>query len=365
MTEILSAYIALFKKPIPNSLKKGINDAFARFDEYAIGKYKAEGKALKMRDVLRICHPKPKDDAQAAMWKRCIAGELATPLTWETELSAKGNTKAVWESLIDSGKVGYMALLRNLRNIINTQPSNIQKVFDTLADKDSVLKSKQLPFRFLSAYKELHGVENATSKVFDTLEAAIEASVENIPKIPGKTAIAVDVSGSMCSPVSNKSRTSCADIALLLGILAARVCDESMFFTFDTALYNPAVSSRCGILSQVNALPVNGGGTNISLPFEYLTTQKISVDRILVLSDSEVNSPRRKKPIQSRADDYRRKVNKDTWVHAIDLQGYGTQQFIGGKTNIIAGWSERVLEFIMLAEAGMDNLTKRVNDYTY
>ena len=48
------------------------------------------------------------------------------------------------------------------------------------------------------------------------------------------------------------------------------------------------------------------------------------------------------------------------WVHAVDLQGYGTQQFIDGKTNIIAGWSEKVLEFILLAENGVDLLIKRI-----
>ena len=88
------------------------------------------------------------------------------------------------------------------------------------------------------------------------------------------------------------------------------------------------------------------------------------MDRIIVLSDNEVNCGRQK-PIQSLADEYRRAVNPDCWVHGIDLQGYGTQQFTGGRTNIMAGWSEKILEFIMLAENGMDTLVKRIEGYDW
>jgi len=365
ITEIIAAYIAMFGKPIPNSLKKGVSDSLQRFDEYALGKYKAEGRKMKMRDALRICHPKPKDEAQAAMWKRCLAGELATPMTWETELSANGNTKETWEKLIDSGKVGYMALLRNLRNISTAAPDNIDKVYATLADREQVLKSKQLPFRFLSAYKELKEIGPTSSKVFDTLEAAIGHSVENMARIPGKTAIAVDVSGSMCSSISRRSAITCADIGLLLGVLAARLCEESLFMTFDTKLYTPAVSSQGGILAQAESISAVGGGTDISLPFLHLLEQKIKVDRVILLSDNQINWDYDGKAVQSHAEKYRREVNADAWVHAIDLQGYGTQQFLGGRTNIVAGWSERVLEFIALAEAGLDKLTKRVEAYQY
>ena len=365
MTEILSAYLTMFGKPVPNALKKGINDAIVRFDEYGIAKYKGEQNALKMRDVLRICHPTPQTPAQSDMWKRCIAGELETPYTWETELSAKGNTAEVWESLIASSKVGYMALLRNLRNIINAAPPNIGKVFETLADPEQVRRSRQLPFRFLSAYKELQGVDRATSKVFDTLEAAIDASVDNMAKIPGTTAIVVDVSGSMNTAVSGKSKMTCAEIALMLGVVAARICEDSVFLTFSTNLYRCAISSRGGILAQVRSIPVQGGRTNMGLPFQYLTQEGIRVDRIIVLSDNEVNRGYNG-PIQGLADTYRNTMaNPQCWVHAIDLQGYGTCQFVGARTNIISGWSEKVLEFIALAEEGVDTLIMRIEAYRW
>ena len=266
ITEILSAYIAFFGKPIPNSLKKGINDAFAKQDEYSLAKYKGEQNALKMRDVPRICHPRPRDGEQSDLWNRLIADELKTPYTWEAELSTKGNTKEVWEGLIESGKVGYMALLRNLRNIINAAPENIEQVYETLSNPEQVRRSRQFPFRFLSAYKELQKVAGATSKVFDALETAIDVSVENIPHIPGKTAIVVDVSGSMKSAVSGKSKMTCAETGLTLGVIAAHICEESLFLTFDTDIYTPAVSKKGGVLAQVKEIPVHGGIPQSSKP---------------------------------------------------------------------------------------------------
>jgi len=364
MTEILSAYLSLYGKPVPNALKKGINDTIIRFDEYALSKYKGEKNALKMRDILRICHPTPKNAEQSEMWKRCIAHELNKAFTWETELSAGGNNKETWGKLIDSGKVGYMALLRNLRNIINAAPDNIDKVYETLSDPDQIRKSRQLPFRYLSAYKELQDISGTTSKVFDVLETAIGTSVENIQKIPGKTGIVVDVSGSMTSLVSRRSKMTCAEIGLLLGVVAVHICEESVFLTFDTSLYKPTVSTVGGILAQVQNIPVQGGGTQMELPFKHLTKEKINVDRIILLSDNQVNCGDTK-PIQSFADEYRREVNPDCWVHGVDLQGYGTQQFIGGRTNIVAGWSEKLLDFIKIAEDGVDTLTKRIEGYDY
>ncbi|MCL2387596.1 MAG: TROVE domain-containing protein [Defluviitaleaceae bacterium] len=366
VTEILSAYLHFYGKPIPNSLKKGINDAFVKFDEYALSKYKGEQNKLKMRDIPRICHPTPKDAEQSDMWKRLLAGELQKTYTWEVELSAKGNNKWVWEELIWSGKVGYMALLRNLRNIIAAKPDNINMVYETLTDPERVRKSRQFPFRFLSAYKELKGVKGTSSKAYDALETALDISVENIPRIAGKTAIVVDVSGSMTSPVSKRSKMTCAEIGLLLGVIAAHICEESVFLTFDTEVYPQAVSKRGGILPQVRNIRVSGGGTYMQKPFIYLRDNRISVDRVIVLSDNQCNCPYGgNTTLHKHSNAYRKHINPDCWVHGIDLQGYGTQQFTGEKTNIISGWSEKVLEFVTLAESGVATLVLRIESVDF
>ena len=363
ITEIMSCYLNSFGKPIPNSLKKGIGDVLKTLDEYSLAKYKGESKSVKMRDLLCLCRPKPQNGEQAELWSRCLEGKLAIPETWETQLSARGNTKEVWEDLINGGKVGYMALLRNLRNIIKAHPDNLDKVYEKLRDPAAVRKSKQLPFRYLSAYKTLKDECLGSSKTYDVLEDALDASIANLPKLPGKTVIAIDISGSMSDPVSAKSNVRCYEIAMLLGLIANRICDDAIVYTFNHGVYNVTVPKRISILNEVSKTRCTGG-TAMELPFAAMIDQRVKADRIIILSDNECNSSWRG-TVQSYADQYRHKTGNDIWVHAIDLQGYGTQQFHGPKTNIIAGWSEKVFDFILLAEEGVGSLEKKISEYTW
>ena len=366
VTEIMAFYLSTFGKPVPNALKKGISDVLNTFDEYTLAKYKGDGNAVKMRDLICICHPKPDTKAQEELYKRCIEGNLAIPETWETQVSANGNKSEVWEKLIEDGKLNYMASLRNIRNLLAAKPKNLDKVFKRLADPVAVRKSRQLPFRFLSAYKSVQGI--GTSKVFDVLEDAVDASVDNLPKIPGKSVIAIDVSGSMSSSISQKSDVSCNQIATMLGLIANRICEDAVVYTFDTRIRKMDVSHRNGILYATVHNRAPGGGTDMDLPFEVMIQDRIDADRLIILSDNMCNSGVsywNNKTVQSRADEYRRKSGNDIWVHAIDLMGYGTQQFAGPKTNIIAGWSEKVLEFINLAEQGEGTLESKISNYSW
>lgn len=85
-------------------------------------------------------------------------------------------------------------------------------------------------------------------------------------------------------------------------------------------------------------------------------------DRVIYFSDNECNRGL-ETTIQGLVDKYRSKYNKDFWVHGVDLQGYGTQQFCGAHFNLIAGWGDHVLSFINLAEAGMGSMIKEVESY--
>lgn len=366
ITEIMACQLNMYGKPIPNGLKKALAKKMNTLDEYQLAKYNGGNKAVKFKDILRITHVKPISKEQEELFGKILNDTLEIPYTWEVELSKRGNTKEVWEELIDSGKLGYMAMLRNLRNIINARVDNIDKVYAKLSDKEEVLKSKQLPFRFFSAYNELRAI--ATSKTFDTIEIAIRHSVENMSKLKGKTLIAIDTSGSMCNPISRKSSVQCKDIARLIGSLANYICEESEVVTFDTDLKSVALSTVGGIIQNALSIPVRGGGTDITLPIKYAIKEHKKFDRMIMISDNEINCYwdykcwGNEKTTQSYVDEYRRTINPDFWVHAIDLQGYGTQQFIGGKTNIIAGWSERVLEFVDMAEKGLGNIVSTIEN---
>lgn len=364
VTELMAFYLSTFGKPIPNALRKGVNDVFARFDEYTLAKYRGRGKAVRMRDIVMLCHPRPKDEAQAALWKRLLEDDLKTPVTWETQLSANGNNKRTWEALIDSGRVGYMALLRNLRNILQAAPDNIDKVWQTIANPDAVRHSRQLPFRYLSAYREIGSA--AGSKALDALESAVRLSVSNLPRLPGTTVIAVDTSGSMGWRLSDKSSVRCCEVGMMLGLIANRICEDSLFCTFDEIIEKYPLTRHTAILETCMHYANAGGGTCMSLPFEVMIRDGIRADRII--SDNECNRYRwgdKKSVIQNYADEYRRQSGIDLWVHAIDLMGYGTQQFAGPRTNIIAGWSEKVFDFILLAEQGTGSLEETIAHYEW
>ena len=397
ITEIMSCYQAMYGKPFPNAMKREIADVLQRFNEFQIAKYSGGNKALKFRDVLRITHPVPKTEETEVLFRKILQDQLETPYTWEVELSARGNTKEVWDELISSGRVGYMALLRNLRNIVKCG-ADLEPVLAKLSDPEQVRSSRQLPFRFYSAYRALTDAHLMTPEIHRALESAINASIDNMDPIPGRSLIAVDVSGSMSCTVSAKSDVRCCDIASLFGAMASRLCEDATVCYFEApkssyrAYYKRIGrafpedafkdNEECGyriarygkydsVLETALRNSFSGGGTDMTLPISYALEKDPTrwlkpFDRVIYFSDNECNSASyglQNKTVQSLVDSYRSIYNRNFWVHGIDLQGYGTQQFCGNRFNLIAGWSESVLPFINLAEAGVTTLVETIESY--
>src|SRR6266567_8127240 len=73
LSEFVAIYWAGGRQPLSGQVKKGLAAAFVKFDEYALAKYDRAG-AVRLRDVLFLCHAKPRDAAQAAVWKRLVDG---------------------------------------------------------------------------------------------------------------------------------------------------------------------------------------------------------------------------------------------------------------------------------------------------
>lgn len=369
-TEVIATYAALYGRRIPHSVIRGVRDALSQAGAFTIAKYQSRAREWKLRDVLRLTHPVPKDaDAERAM-RECIDGTLAMPKGWETELSARGNTAEVWNELLSERKVGFMAALRNMRNIIQSG-ADVQPVLDMLMDEGAVRRSRQLPFRFFSAWRELRDAGLATTGVTRALDAAMTHACSNMDALPGRTAVMIDTSGSMGSPVSSRSRVACADIAAVLAAMVVRTCDDAWVCKFDS---NAAVVPMMGVsvLADVQLVPRHGGWTDMTAAFYCLSKSGFDADRVILISDNEVNydgypyNPLRyggsgKRCIQSELDAYRRKVGHDVWCHGIDLQGYGTQQFHGDKFNIIAGWSEQVMRFVSMAEQGSGGIVAEID----
>lgn len=379
ITEIMACYLKMYGKPFPNALKREIAEQIQRFNEYSLAKYNRRNDSMKLRDVLCITHPKPKDKVCEELFRKVLENTLETPYTWETELSSRGNTKEVWNELIASGKVGYMALLRNLANIIESG-ADIEPVLTTISSREQVLKSRQLPFRFLSAYRTLEHKQLMNAKIHTALETALTVSVENMETIPGRTLIAVDRSGSMSSAVSANSVISCGDIGVLLGAISSRLCEDAAVIYFNAQGYGYSINN-CGyrvehygkydsILDICKKENDYYGGTQMDIPMLYALKYDNTVrikpfDRIIYLSDNECNASYDgfDKPVQKLITEYREKYNPNFWVHGIDLQGFGTQQFTGKQYNLMCGWNDRVLPFINLAEKGLGSLIQAIEEY--
>ncbi|MCR4958873.1 MAG: TROVE domain-containing protein [Prevotella sp.] len=173
ITELLMCYQWRMRKKgltgLSSQLRKGLAEAFNHFDEYQFAKYNRTDRKVTLRDALLLVHPKPKDERQKEIFKKILNGSLETPYTWETELSRIGQqhfaskndkkaaVKEVWQELIASRRMGYMATLRNLRNMLDAlvDSASMEQVCNYLANPEAVKNSKQLPFRFLSAYLQL------------------------------------------------------------------------------------------------------------------------------------------------------------------------------------------------------------------
>ena len=193
ITELLMCYLWRSGKPdlsgLSNQLRKGLAEAFNKFDEYQFAKYNRKNREVTLRDALALVHPKPKDDRQADIFRKIKSDTLETPVTWETELSAVGQRhfdseeekeeakREVWRKLVQSHRLGYMATLRNLRNMLKLgmDEETMQMVCDYIANPEAVRKSKQLPFRFLSAFLELMDINELRKKILE-----VQKSVEKM-----------------------------------------------------------------------------------------------------------------------------------------------------------------------------------------
>ena len=352
MTEILSYYLAYKTSKdspkFPNALKKGFAKAFDKFDGYQLAKYKGENKEFKLVDVVNIVHPVPTFKNKEAL-AQLIKGELKSTETWEAKLSQAGQVaeseedlaqlKAdAWLELITSRKIGYFALLKNLRNIITQSPSAITAACELLTDERMISKSRVLPFRFSTAYEEISKL-GSSKEVRDVLVAigkALDISVSNVPKFDGDTLVVLDVSGSMSGKPS--------EIASLFGAILAKSnnCDVMTFSTNASyKQYNPMDS----VLTIRGGFRFSGGGTNFQSIF---TTANKKYDRVIILSDMQgwigYNTP------SAEFAKYKQKYNANPFVYSWDLAGYGTLQFPENNVFALAGFSDKVFDIMKLME---------------
>jgi hypothetical protein len=208
------------KRPVPAQVKKGLAKAFEKFDAYQLAKYDRDGP-VRLRDVLFLTHAKPASADQEKVWKQLVDGTLASPDTWEVQLSSGAAKKDTFERLIAEKKLGSLALLRNLRGMLTAGVA--KKTIATALD--AMRTDRVLPYRFIAAARYAPDFE-------PELEKAMFRSLEGHAKLEGTTRILVDVSGSMDAAMSARSEMLRLDAACGLAVLAREICEDVEIFTF-------------------------------------------------------------------------------------------------------------------------------------
>lgn len=315
LTEFLAVYWRNGKVPLGKQVKTGLARAFGKFNAYALAKYNRDG-AIKLRDVLFLVHAKPKDEAQAALWKQLVDGTLPAPDTWEVALSAGANKRETWERMLAEGSLGYMALLRNLRNMMDVG-------VDTAIVRDAILARKGaqrvLPFRYVAAAR-------ACPQMEPELDIALQAAVQELSLLHGRTIVLVDVSGSMNNKLSAKSDLMRMDAAATLASVLN--CESLRVFSFSNTLAEcPPRRGMAGVDAIVRSQA--HGGT--ALAGAIAAVNAMPHDRLIVITDEQSTDGRVPDPVCANA----YMVNVASYKNGV---GYGRWKHIDGFSEGIIKW---------------------------
>jgi hypothetical protein len=431
-------YLSLFGKPskngrymrarLPKPFQKGLASALSKQSDKQIIKYNQTGTYPNFGTLLRTMrHVQIPAGREKGTWpvsrgmhKYLLTGEItedapailsarkaffaldkknanlddawelvhAAGLTWEDLVSHFGGTSdkarlsKIWG--MAKGTMGYMAKLRNLRNFMQKAPESVvKKVSDELATRDAVLKSKQLPYRFLSAHKAVEGAPGSPALcryVSDNIAEALDHSIENLPEFSGPTAVFVDTSGSMDNSVSEKSMVSMKDAAAVLGALMYKKTKGSVIRPFTGGClghgWDISASRRDSAMtiaqSVINHRPPNHG-TDASSAIEYLVKNQVKVDRIVVLSDlqtynygggygwgySEQGSYGGS--VEKAITDYRKRINPNCFLFTVNMAAYESSMVPqDNPLNVqIGGFSEKLISLFINHENEITGKTQK------
>jgi hypothetical protein len=321
--EFLAYWTSRYGPAIPKPVKRGVADAVLRlYTERALLKYDTESHGFRFGDVVDLVHPSTDKPWQGLLFHEALnrrhnrdrgviatqlpmllaneqlrdearerPGELldadrlrAAGMTWEDALSLAGSKVdkgLLWEALIPS--MGLMALARNLRNFDQAGVSDevAATVAARFADPAQVAGSRMFPFRWLAAYR------NAPSLRWGhALDQALTASLANVPQLPGRTLILVDVSGSMASPAGGRlSDMNRYDVAAVFGAALAMRTDPTLVWFSNSSARVP-VPAGGSLLKLIEAIHREGGGTYTAAAVQRWYAGH---DRVVILTDEQAH----------------------------------------------------------------------------
>ena len=364
MTEILGYYRSISGKQHPTgAMKRGFGSAMGRFDTYQFAKYRNEGKAISLVDMVNMVHPDPTEKNREAL-RMLVDGTLKNKDTWEAKLTQAGKAETkeevseqktqAWEILLREKKLGYIALLKNVRNILEQAPNCLDLLCESLVNRKAIQGSKVFPFSFLTAIKEIKKLYiDGTRKVLDALNVAVDLSLGNIPRFDGKTLIVLDVSGSMSSQKSGTM--TCAEVGALFAMSLYKANPDSDFMRFGNDAEYSTPNASDSLLTLAESVSFSSGGTDFHSIFRKANK---AYDRMIILSDMQgwigYNNP------QSTFNSYCKMYSCRPKIYSFDLSGYGDMQFPENNVYCIAGFSQKTFELMGKLETDRNAMVKEI-----
>ena len=325
----LGEFVALYwkdkKQPLSAGAKRGLARAFPKFDAYQLAKYNRDAE-VKLRDVLFLCHARPKDAEQAAVWKKLVENTLEPPDTWEVALSAGKDKRENFERLLRKGKLGGLAVLRNLRLMLasGVEPKLIRERLDKGV-------ARALPFRFVTAARH-------APKLEDAIERAMLKGIAGLEKLAGSTGLVVDVSGSMEGKLSKKGETTRMDAAAGLAILLRDKAEEFCIATFSDTCVELAARRGFALRDAIVGSQAHSG-THLKRALENLRLKSDwrELERVIVITDEQSHDG-----------------ILPTWTpraYVVNVAPYKLGVSYGNGWTHVDGWSERIVDYIAAVEA--------------
>ncbi|MFB4310070.1 TROVE domain-containing protein [Actinomadura sp. GTD37] len=389
--ELLAYWTSAYGRAIPKPVKRGVADAVRRlYNERGLLKYDAGSRGFRFGDVVDLVHPSPdpgkpwqgdlfkhaldrrhgrgEDVPERLAMVRARAELMAVPvadrqavfaadgperlaaagMTWEALagwLQGPMGAKA-WEAVIPT--MGYMALLRNLRNFdeAGVRDAVAEQVAAKLADPEQVARSRQFPFRFFSAH-----LAAPSLRWGHALDKALAAATANVPAFPGRTLVLVDTSGSMNGVgVSERSKMTYAQMAALFGVTLASRGDQVDLHGFASGTFRHEARRGASVLREVerfvNRIGEVGHGTQIA---ESVRATYAGHDRVIILSDMQTFGG-------GWGGDVTDAAPRGVPMYGFNLAGYkhGAMPSGSGNRHELGGMTDATFRLIPLLEAGRD-----------
>lgn len=361
-------------QPLPMQMRKVLKGKLESFNEYQLSKALGESKLVSMADAVKLLHPNPrKSKVGRDFYKSIIEGDVKmgndvkqvqSEITKVNNKNSKSTKKDVVESL-DTSTV--MAIVKNLVALEKQGIFNDVKAVDSivakLTDKEAVQKSRLLPFRFYSAYKEVEKLRNCMGqrRILEALVDALDLSIDNLPDICGYSAVLVDRSGSMRHPVSSMSTVTAEDVALILGAICFKKGIADVYVFADGCELVRGVTRKSTVFDIVEAMRRQsvGGCTYLDNALKVVTCSGNKYTNLIILSDNDCYcttnnntsfSFNRGYGSYSTDEDINRLMGKGVFkkVYLNNLLGnnfaiINTDDY---RKNLITGFSERIVDMI-------------------